>query len=352
MSDARRRDPRGTPQTRRAAYRRCGAMLCTALLMQAAVLVWLWRAAPPGAHEVTIWLTVTSAITALVALFNWGTLHTAFLSTPPKGLEEKRALQISTSLKFALERNELTPVYQPKVSMADGTLTGFEVLLRWNSADHGDIAPAEFIPWAETSGLVVSIGLWTLEQACRQLADWQRRFPHARQLRLAVNVSMRQLLQTSFLFDVEAILTRTGVAPSAIELELTETAAMANPKQSIATLSQLKGLGLRLALDDFGTGHSSLAWLQKLPIDVIKIDKSFLPGLNGERGDGDIIRLLLALAQALELDTVAEGIDSFEQLAALQALGCKIGQGYVFSPALAAADAEVLLKWPTPFSLS
>ncbi|MGI4936014.1 MAG: putative bifunctional diguanylate cyclase/phosphodiesterase, partial [Janthinobacterium lividum] len=338
-------------ETRRLAYRRYGVLLGLTMVFQALVMAWLWPLQTGSARSAMACLLAAFAATVVVSALGWRMVHRSIHVVRPLDSDERRAMQISAALRFALERNELTPVYQPKVSMADGALCGFEVLLRWNSADHGDIAPAEFIPWAETSGMVVAIGLWTLEQACRQLADWQRRFPHARGLRLAVNVSMRQLLQASFLFDVEAILARTGIAPASIELELTETAAMADPERSIDTLGRLKGLGLRLALDDFGTGHSSLAWLQKLPIDVIKIDKSFLPGLDGERGDGDIIRLLLALAQALGLDTVAEGIESFEQLAALRALGCKIGQGYIFSHALSASDAETLLKWPTPFSL-
>ncbi|MDB5838663.1 MAG: hypothetical protein JWQ23_615 [Herminiimonas sp.] len=263
----------------------------------------------------------------------------------------KRA-QMDVALRFALERNELAPVYQPKVAMTDGTLRGFEVLLRWNSPQYGDISPTEFIPIAESSGLVVPIGMWALEQGCRQLKLWQERYPNAENLTIAVNVSMRQLMQASFLRDVSAMLENTGVSPRSIELELTETSAMANPQQSIETLSLLKGLGLRLALDDFGTGYSSLAYLQKLPIDVIKIDKAFVPGLVGNRGDGEIIRLILALAHALDLETVAEGVESFDQVKELRDLGCHIAQGYVFSPALSAADAESLLRERKQFALS
>jgi EAL domain-containing protein (putative c-di-GMP-specific phosphodiesterase class I) len=163
---------------------------------------------------------------------------------------------------------------------------------------------------------------------------------------------MRQLMQSSFLRDVSAILESTGVAPKSIELELTETSAMANPQQSIETLSLLKDLGLRLALDDFGTGYSSLAYLQKLPIDVIKIDKAFVSGVGSNRGDGEIIRLILALAHTLELETVAEGVESFDQVEALRKLGCHIAQGYVFSPPLCAADAEMLLQTQKQFMLS
>jgi len=165
-------------------------------------------------------------------------------------------------------------------------------------------------------------------------------------------VSMRQLLQSSFLQDVKAILERTGVAPEAIELELTETSAMANPVQTIDNLSLLKKLGLRLALDDFGTGYSSLAYLQKLPIDVLKIDQAFVRGLDRNPGDAEIVRLILALAQALNLETVAEGVETRDDLAALKKMGCRLAQGYVLSPPLAAAEAGELLRTSQQFQVA
>jgi diguanylate cyclase (GGDEF)-like protein/PAS domain S-box-containing protein len=260
----------------------------------------------------------------------------------------KRA-QMDGALRFALERNELSLVYQPKVSLRDGTLKGFEQLMRWNSPQYGEISPEEFIPIAESSGLVVPIGLWALEQACHQLCEWRQRHEAARGLTVAVNVSMRQLLQTSFKADVATILKRSGIDPAGIELELTETSAMANPQQSIDTLSQLKELGLRIALDDFGTGYSSLAYLQKLPIDVIKIDKTFVPALGSNHGDTAIVRLIMALAHTLSLETVAEGIESAAQREELTRLGCDLGQGYVFSTPLSATDAETLIQARTRF---
>jgi diguanylate cyclase (GGDEF)-like protein/PAS domain S-box-containing protein len=254
----------------------------------------------------------------------------------------KRA-QMDVALRFALEREELHLVFQPKVSMLDGTVKGFELLLRWNSPQYGEILPSEFIPIAETSGLVMPIGLWVLEQACNKLSEWQAHYPDAQALTIAVNVSMRQLLQPSFLSDVSAILKRTRVLPHSIELELTETSVMANPVQTIENLSLLKKLGVRLALDDFGTGYSSLAYLQKLPIDVLKIDKAFVHGLGKNQGDAEIVRLILALAETLNLETVAEGVESIEQLLELKKLGCHLGQGYLFSPAIAAEEAEAML---------
>ncbi len=262
-----------------------------------------------------------------------------------------RRAQLDVALRFALERNELSLSYQPKVALADGSIRGFELLLRWHSPEHGEIAPQEFIPVAEASGLIVPIGLWALEQACRQLSQWQQEHANAA-MTIAVNVSMRQLLQPSFLPEVAAILERTGVSPAAIELELTETSAMANPLQTIETLSMLKKMGFRLALDDFGTGYSSLAYLQKLPLDVLKIDKAFIHGLASNNSDAEIVRLILALAHTLQLDTVAEGIETVQQAALLMHMGCRLGQGYAYSRPLGAAEAGQLLRTAAPVALA
>ncbi len=262
----------------------------------------------------------------------------------------KRA-QMDVALRFALERNELALVYQPKISLLDGSVKGFELLLRWNSPEYGHISPNEFIPIAETSGLVVPIGLWVLEEACKQLAAWQARYADTSGVTIAVNVSMRQLLQSSFLSDVTAIVQSSGVIPQSIELEVTETSAMANPVQTIENLTMLKKLGLRLALDDFGTGYSSLSYLQKLPIDVLKIDKAFVHGLGKNPSDAEIVRLILALAQTLNLETVAEGVESAEHINELKKMGCYLGQGYVFSPPMTASEAEDLVRTRRHFLL-
>jgi diguanylate cyclase (GGDEF)-like protein/PAS domain S-box-containing protein len=259
----------------------------------------------------------------------------------------KRA-QLDAALRFALERNELSVMFQPKVSMIDGTVKGFELLMRWDSPIYGSVSPSDFIPIAENSGVVVSIGLWAFREACKQLSIWQEKYDIP-DLTIAVNVSMRQLLQSSFLSDVTTILENTGVPPSLIELELTETSAMANPLQTIENLTMLKKLGLRLALDDFGTGYSSLAYLQKLPIDVLKIDKAFVHGLGKNPSDAEIVRLILALAQTLNLETIAEGVETNEHMLRLKKMGCYLGQGFAFSPAISAADAEELLRSSQPF---
>ena len=267
-------------------------------------------------------------------------------------LSTTRRAQMDVALRFALEREELTLVYQPQVALADGRLCGFELLMRWNSPQYGEIKPDDFIPIAESSGMVVPIGLWALEQACIQLRQWHQAYPRKVPLTLGVNVSMRQLVHSSFIGEVAQILQRTGVTPEFIELELTESSAMANPQQTIENLGRLKSLGLRLALDDFGTGYSSLAYLQKLPIDVLKIDRAFARGLGQESNDAGIVQLILTLAQLLELDTIAEGVETAEQVAALRRMGCHMGQGYFFSAGVPAAQAEHLLSIDSAYSLS
>ncbi|TCS39500.1 PAS domain S-box-containing protein/diguanylate cyclase (GGDEF)-like protein [Paucimonas lemoignei] len=254
-----------------------------------------------------------------------------------------RRAQLDVALRFSMERNELSLHYQPKVSLEDGSIKGFELLLRWHHPEHGEIAPQEFIPIAEASGVIVPIGLWVLEMACLQVRSWSA-LQDTVAPTIAVNVSMRQLLQSSFLQDVAAILERTGAAPSSIELELTETSAMANPLQTVETLLLLKQMGFRLALDDFGTGYSSLAYLQKLPLDVLKIDKAFINGLCSNSGDAEIVRLILALAHTLKLETVAEGVETEEQATQLLRMGCHLAQGYAFSRSLSADEAEQLLR--------
>ncbi|MEO8598464.1 MAG: EAL domain-containing protein [bacterium] len=253
-----------------------------------------------------------------------------------------RRAQLEAALHFALERNEFTILYQPKVSMQNRTLKGMEMLLRWNSPQYGEISPNEFIPIAEDNGLIIPIGLWVLEQACKQQRQWQIAFPKVTGMSVAVNVSMRQVLQTAFLPAVTRILAESQVLPGSIELELTETAVMASPLQVIENLTLLRRLGLRLALDDFGTGYSSLAYLQKLPMNTLKIDKAFVTGIATKKSDKEIVRLIIALAKTLALDIVAEGVETQEQVNELSNMGCDIVQGFLFSPPISAKEIE---KW-------
>jgi len=248
------------------------------------------------------------------------------------------------ALKDPANGDALALCYQPKVNLHTGRVSGFEALLRWNTREYGAVDPAEFIPLAEESGQIVRLGHWALEEACGQLRKWQIHYPHLDHLTIAVNVSMRQLLDDQFVEDVVHILEKSQIYPAALELELTESAAMQNPDRTVGILQSLKSRGLRLALDDFGTGYSALAYLRRLPIDVLKIDRTFVHGLTRGGGDAEIVRLVIALARTLGIEAVAEGIESKESADHLARLGCDIGQGFHFSRPLAADDAEELLK--------
>lgn len=263
------------------------------------------------------------------------------------GVLRERAIRhagLIQALRGALERDELNLIYQPKISLRSGKVSGFEALMRWESPEYGTVSPQEFIPLAEESGLIVPFGTWALERACSQLRDWQIRFPHLEHLTIAVNVSMRQLLEQRFLADVVGIVENSRIYPAALELELTESAAMHNPDQSVALLRKLKDRGLRLALDDFGTGYSSLAYLRRLPVDVLKIDRAFVHGLESTPDDAEIVRLVLALTQTMGMESVAEGIESHANAAEIRRLGCDLGQGYYFSHGLPANEADMLLE--------
>lgn len=255
-----------------------------------------------------------------------------------------RHVGLLQALRGAQERSELSLVYQPKVNLPSGRVSGFEALMRWHSPEYGIVSPYEFIALAEESGMIIPLGLWALEHACSQLRAWQERFPAQEHLTVAVNVSMHQLLHAGFLAEMVGIMESSQIYPTTLELELTESAAMQNPEQSVELLRQLKELGLRLALDDFGTGYSSLAHLRRLPIDVLKIDRSFVHRLETERDDTEIVRLVIALARTLGIECVAEGIESRANAAEVKRLGCDVGQGYYFSRALPASEATALLE--------
>jgi len=255
-----------------------------------------------------------------------------------------RRAELAQGLRGALKRDELNLAWQPKVDLRTGKLSGFEVLIRWDSVELGSISPNEFIPIAEESGHIVQIGLWALDAACRQLALWQRDDPTMHHLTVAVNVSMRQLIRPGFVAEALQVINAARILPGTLELEVTESAAMAHPEQTITVLQTLKDSGLRLALDDFGTGYSSLAWLRRLPVDVLKIDRAFVHGMQGAADDAEIVKLVIALARALGIQCVAEGIESEASARALQGLGCDYGQGYYFGHPMTHAQAQDLLR--------
>jgi diguanylate cyclase (GGDEF)-like protein len=224
----------------------------------------------------------------------------------------------------------LSLVYQPIVDIATERVTGVEALLRWTRPDGRSVSPAAFIPVAEETGLIVPLGRWVLEQACRQAVAWEALGAHAH-VAMSVNVSGRQIQEAAFIDEVRAVLDATGIAPRRLVLEITEGVMMRDAAQTLARLRALKALGVRIAVDDFGTGYSSLGYLRQFPVDVLKIDKSFVDGV-GHGGDESVLATaIVSLGTALALMTVAEGVEDEAQLARLRELGCARGQGYLFA---------------------
>jgi EAL domain-containing protein (putative c-di-GMP-specific phosphodiesterase class I) len=240
-----------------------------------------------------------------------------------------------------LAEDQLSLHYQPQVD-ASGRICGAEALLRWHDSVLGDLSPQRFVPLAEESGLIVPIGLWVLEQACWQLARWAAH-PHMAGLSLSVNVSVCQLRQPDFVAQLRAILAQTAAPPAQLVLELTESVLMDDDGSGSSKMRALRRLGVRLALDDFGTGYSSLSYLKKLPLDQLKLDQSFVQGMLHDGPDAAIVRAVLGLAQTLQLDVLAEGVESQAQYDSLLACGCQHFQGYLFGAPQPLAAFEQLL---------
>ena len=237
-------------------------------------------------------------------------------------------LDIENALRRALERRELRIFYQPIIDLHDGTIDGVEALLRWEHSERGLLPPLDFITVAEETGLIVPIGSWVLDQACRQVQRWQSVSNNPRPLRLSVNISGRQLGHPRLVEDVAAVLADTGINPAHVELEITESVLMDDVDMSAETLGRLHQLGIKLAVDDFGTGYSSLSYLRRFPVDLLKVDRSFVDGLGEDPSDSAIVTAIITLAHALGLSAVAEGVESPLQLAELRRLGCDRAQGY------------------------
>ncbi|HMI53007.1 MAG TPA: EAL domain-containing protein, partial [Candidatus Saccharimonadales bacterium] len=249
---------------------------------------------------------------------------------------------IESSLRRALERDEFLLHYQPKVNLVTGEITGVEALIRWQHPDHGLIAPAQFVPIAEDCGLILPIGRWVLREACRQAFEWQAAgLPFKR---ISVNVSASEFRDKAFVEHVATILEETGLDPHCLDLELTEGVLMANAEATGAVLYALKALGVYLAVDDFGTGYSSLSYLRQFPIDVLKIDQSFVHQITADPDDSTIVSAIIDMGRNLKQRVIAEGIETYAQLAFLQARHCAEGQGYLFSRPLPANDLVYLLQ--------
>ncbi len=251
-------------------------------------------------------------------------------------------LQIEADLRHAIDRHELTVYYQPIVALETGRIAGFEALLRWEHPQRGFIPPSEFITVAEDTGLIIPIGRWILAEACRQMCVWQTQFPLLDTLFVSVNISCRQFAQPDLVEQIEQILVETGMEASSLKLEITESVLMRHGEARLL-LARLRALAVQFSIDDFGTGYSSLSYLHLLPINTLKIDRSFVNGINLPGTSVPIIQAILALAHSLGMSTIAEGIETNDQLERLRALGCDYGQGWWFSKALDRHAATALL---------
>lgn len=252
-------------------------------------------------------------------------------------------MRLETTLRHALERGEFRVHYQPIMRLEDNFLHGFEALVRWEHPERGLLGPAAFLEVAEETGLIVAIGRWVLNMACIQMANWQQAFGRP-DLAISVNLAGRQLAHPGLIREVKKAVEQSGLTPGTLVLEITENAVMEHAEESRQLLGKLKELGVKLHMDDFGTGLASLAYLRRFPLDTLKIDRSFVSGLDKDIEDMEIVRTILSLASNLEMGVVAEGIETEEQLAALQGLSCGLGQGYLFSKPLSSDEAGLLIS--------
>jgi diguanylate cyclase (GGDEF)-like protein/PAS domain S-box-containing protein len=255
-----------------------------------------------------------------------------------------RRLEVERELRRGIERSELTLNYQPVISLATGEITALEALVRWDHPTRGRLDPSEFIPVAEESGLIEPIGRWVQEHACRQILEWHEQRPDERPLDLSVNLSARQVSHRDLADSVAEVLARTGLDPVHLRLEITEGVLVEESASARATLEALSELGVGLVLDDFGTGYSSLAYLNRFPLDALKIDRSFVDALGVEQERTAIVEAIIGMARALSLDVIAEGVENEAQLSELRRLGCDYAQGHLFSRALPPARITTLLE--------
>jgi len=262
---------------------------------------------------------------------------------PDMHVRAVRRLTLEAELRKAIELRELIVYYQPIVSLASGSITGFEALSRWQRPN-GLVLPNEFIPIADETGLILSINHLVLFDACHQLRSWQTTFPSDHPLTMSVNIAPRQFSQAGLANDIREALNQTGVAPNTLQLEIMETTAMDEPERASKTLADLHSTGVRLSIDDFGTGYSSLSRLQHLPVDCLKVDRSFICTMDNDGDSREIVRLIIDMAHALKLRVVAEGTETAEQINTLKRLNCEMAQGYFFARPLPANAITELLR--------
>ncbi len=253
-------------------------------------------------------------------------------------------LQIENDLRRAVERGEFMVYYQAIRSIPGANIVGFEALLRWQHPQRGIVSPLEFIPVAEETGLIIPIGWWVLHESCRQMRAWQQELPLPEPLHVSVNLSSTQFSQPDLLSQVVGVLRETGLEPTSLRLEITESVVIDNPEFAHETIRQLRALGIKVCIDDFGTGYSSLSYLLRYPIDTLKIDRSFVSGLGSGIGNAAIVQTIVSLAHNLGMDVVAEGVETEEQLLHLAGINCEHAQGYLFSRPVSGEQAFDLVK--------
>ena len=262
-----------------------------------------------------------------------------------KGMHDQavRRMELEMDLRHALEHKQFEAYYQPIINLKLGTLAGFEALVRWNHPEKGLISPVEFIPVAEETGMIIALGRWMLHESCRQLKAWHDSLPDSAHLTVSVNLSCKQVLNPKLLDDVQEALTRNGLAPHSLKVEITESAMMQDTERAIILLEKLQAMGIRILLDDFGTGYSSLAYLHRLPINTLKVDSSFIMHLHENETDRHFVETIVHLAQRLKQDVICEGVELPEQAAILQAMGVERAQGFLYSRPVAANEASILI---------
>jgi diguanylate cyclase (GGDEF)-like protein/PAS domain S-box-containing protein len=268
--------------------------------------------------------------------------NTCAFYLPEMNVAAVERLMLKSKLRRALERNELVILYQTKVDLRDGRVVGAEALLRWRLPGHGDISPSHFIPLAEETSLIMDIGEWVMNRVCCDYREWQKTVPQPG--RIAINLSLRQLKQASFVARARAVFRKNQVSPTCFELEVTETTLMTDPKRTIGLLNELYAMGLHLAIDDFGTGYSSLSALQQFPIGTLKIDQSFVRDAAVDSNDAAIVRTIIDMGKSLDLEVIAEGVESSEQLEFLRRHGCNFAQGRLFGEAMEADKLLAILS--------
>ena len=252
-------------------------------------------------------------------------------------------LHIENDLRRGIEREEFVVHYQPITSLSTGKITGFEALARWHHPTKGFISPGDFIPIAEETGLIIPLGNWLLEESCRQLKVWQLKYPEHSALKISVNLSGKQLKEPSLIGQIDHILVKTQLRATSLKLEITESVLMENIEQAAQTLLALRERKIQLSIDDFGTGYSSLSYLHRFPVDTLKIDRSFINEIQSGQENSAIVKTIVTLAHMLNMDVIAEGIETTSQLDRLKILKCEHGQGFYFSKPLSKEDAERLI---------